>query len=190
MSQKFIAFLYRMKHIERWALMRNTQKENIAEHSYYVAVLAHTLGVIRRDVFGVPCEPERFALCALYHDISEILTGDMPTPIKYFNPAIRDAYHQVEKISNEKLVSHLPEEMRHEWEGLLNEDGEAKNIVHAADKLSAYLKCVEEVFAGNREFQCAKDQTEAALKDMHMPEVDYFLREFAPALELTLDEME
>lgn len=190
MSQKFIAFLYRMKHIERWALMRNTQKENIAEHSYYVAVLAHTLGVIRRDVFGVDCDPDRFALCALYHDISEILTGDMPTPIKYFNPAIREAYRQVEQVSNEKLLSHLPDEMRPEWEGLLEQDPDSRVIVHAADKLSAYLKCVEEVFAGNREFECAKEQTEAALREMNMPEVDYFLREFAPALELTLDEME
>ena len=190
MSKKFFAFLYRMKHIERWALMRNTKKENIAEHSYYVAVLAHALGVIRRDVFGVPCEPEQFALSALYHDISEIMTGDMPTPIKYFNPAIRDAYHQIERVSNEKLLSHLPDTMRPEWERVIEGDAEVRDIVHAADKLSAYLKCVEEVFAGNREFQCAKEQTEAALRDMHMPEVDYFLREFAPALELTLDEME
>ena len=137
-----------------------------------------------------PCSQTTNLLSLIYHDISEILTGDMPTPIKYFNPAIRDAYHQVEKISNEKLMSHLPDEMRPEWEELLETEGEVKAMVHAADKLSAYLKCVEEVKAGNSEFKKAKASILSDLKGLKRREVDYYLKEFAPAYELTLDELD
>ena len=191
MAKKFFAFLSRMKYIERWSLMRSTQTENIAEHSYYVAVLAHALGVIRRDVFGKPCDPEQCATGALYHDIPEILTGDLPTPIKYFNPEIRGAYRRVEQIATEKLLAELPEQMRGSVAGLVREqDPGVRELVRAADKLSAYLKCVEEMRMGNREFSCAKAQQEQALHAMRLPEVEYFLSEFAPAFELTLDELQ
>lgn len=189
MNENFFAYISRMRYISRWSLMRNSLPENIQEHSHMVAVLAHALGVIRRDIFGIPCDPERAATVALFHDSSEILTGDLPTPIKYHSDEIRDAYKQVEKLACDQLLNTLPEEMRPTYEPLLKEDDSVRDLVKAADKLSAYIKCIEERKAGNNEFVSAEAQTRKILVDTQMPEVDYFLLHFIPAFELTLDEL-
>ena len=185
----FYALMARMKNISRWALMRSVMPENVQEHSHMVAVLAHALAVIRRDVFGIDCDPNACAAAALFHDASEILTGDLPTPIKYNNPKIMTAYRQVEAAASEKLLSMLPAEMQPAYEPLLNgSDPEVRRIVKAADKLSAYIKCIEERRAGNDEFRQAELRTLVTLRDYDMPEVDYFLKVFIPAFEKTLDE--
>lgn len=184
----FFAYMARMKYITRWSLMRNSVNENIQEHSHMVAVLAHALAVIRRDVFGGKADPEACACAALFHDATEIFTGDLPTPIKYFDPEIRSAYHRVEEAAAEKLLGMLPEELRGAYEPLLREeDGEVRAMVKAADKLAAYLKCREELAAGNSEFADAEKETLALLRAMEMPEVDWFLTNFAGAFGLTLD---
>ena len=191
MKENFFAFISRMRYIGRWSLMRNSLPENIQEHSHMVAVLAHALGVIRRDVFHVPCNPDEAATVALFHDSAEILTGDLPTPIKYHSNEIRDAYKEVEALACRKLLATLPAELRGAYEPLL--DGETEERVHdlvkAADKLSAYIKCIEERKAGNNEFLSAEAQTRKLLEESHMPEVDYFLEHFIPAFELNLDEL-
>lgn len=184
----FFAYMARMKYITRWSLMRNSVPENIQEHSHMVAVLAHALAVIRRDVFGGKADPEACACAALFHDATEIFTGDLPTPIKYFDPEIRSAYHRVEDAAAEKLLGLLPEELRGAYEPLLREeDEEVRAMVKAADKLAAYLKCREELAAGNSEFADAEKETLALLRAMEMPEVDWFLTNFAGAFGLTLD---
>ena len=187
----FFAYLSRMRYINRWGLMRNTFQENVQEHSHMVAVLAHTLAVIRRDVLGRPADPGLAAAAALYHDAPEILTGDLPTPIKYYSPDIRDAYKQVEQVSADKLLDMLPAELRGAYEPLVREDydPDTRALVKAADKLSAYIKCVEELKAGNNEFRQAAEQTLEALKGYGLPEVDYFMDRFLPAFGLTLDEL-
>ena len=168
--------------------MRNSVSENIQEHSHMVAVLSHALGVIRRDVFGKPCNPDACAAAALFHDASEIFTGDLPTPIKYHTSAIRDAYHQVESEATERLLGMLPEELRPAYAPLLREeDPEVRRIVKAADKLSAYIKCLEELESGNNEFGDAAGETLEALRAMEMEEVSWFLEHFAEAFGLTLD---
>ena len=191
MKENFFAYISRMRYIGRWSLMRNSLPENIQEHSHMVAVLAHALGVIRRDVFHVPCNPDEAATVALFHDSSEILTGDLPTPIKYHSNEIRDAYKEVETLACRMLLDTLPEELRGAYEPLL--DGETEERVHdlvkAADKLSDYIKCIEERKAGNNEFLSAEAQTRKLLEESHMPEVDYFLEHFIPAFELNLDEL-
>lgn len=185
---KFFAYISRMKYITRWSLMRNSVSENIQEHSHMVAVLSHALGVIRRDVFGKPCNPDACAAAALFHDASEIFTGDLPTPIKYHTSAIRDAYHQVESEATERLLGMLPEELRPAYAPLLREeDPEVRRIVKAADKLSAYIKCLEELESGNNEFGDAAGETLEALRAMEMEEVSWFLEHFAEAFGLTLD---
>lgn len=190
MTYNFFAYISRMRYIERWSLMRNSLPENIQEHSHMVAVLAHALGIIRRDVFNQPCDPDKCAAAALYHDCSEILTGDLPTPIKYHSPEIMQAYKQVEEIANEKLINTLPKELRDAFSVYMHEDdAEIKAIVKAADKLSAYIKCIEERKAGNNEFLSAEKQTRAKLDESDMPELKYFLENFIPAFELTLDEL-
>ena len=191
MSYNFFAYLSRMRYIERWSLMRNALPENIQEHSHMVAVIAHALGVIRRDVMGVPCDPEEYAAVALYHDCSEILTGDLPTPIKYHSAKIKGAYDEVEQLACEKLLSTLPEQMRAAFEPYLNGSSarHCHDLVKAADKLSAYIKCIEERKAGNSDFISAERRTREALEAYHLPEVDYFLLYFIPAFELTLDEL-
>ena len=190
-SYSFFAYLSRMRYISRWGLMRNTFQENIQEHSHMVAVLAHALAVIRRDVLGKQADPGLAAAAALYHDAPEILTGDLPTPIKYYSPDIRDAYKQVEKVSADKLAAMLPQELRPAFDPLLREDydPDTRALVKAADKLSAYIKCVEELKAGNAEFRQAAEQTLEALKGYGLPEVDYFMERFLPAFGLTLDEL-
>ena len=191
MSDNFFAYISRMRYIGRWSLMRNSLPENIQEHSHMVAVLAHALGVIRRDVFGVPCDPNEAAAAALYHDSSEILTGDLPTPIKYHSADIMGAYKQVERLACEKLLATLPDELRPAYEELLTGETQERlhDLVKAADKLSAYIKCIEERKAGNNEFLSAEKQTRAILEASPLPEVAYFLEHFIPAFELNLDEL-
>ena len=191
MSENFFAYISRMRYIGRWSLMRNSIPENIQEHSHMVAVLAHALGVIRRDVFGGDCDPNECATAALYHDCSEILTGDLPTPIKYHSSEIMGAYKQVEKLACDKLLKTLPDELQGAFEPMLVGETQERlhDIVKAADKLSAYIKCIEERRAGNDEFLSAERQTRAALEASPMPEVKYFLEHFIPAFELTLDEL-
>ena len=155
-----------------------------------VAVLAHALAVIRRDVYGGAIDPGEVAVAALYHDAPEILTGDLPTPVKYFNPDIQAAYKQVEAVSADKLLGMLPDEIRPAFTPYLKEEpGEVHDLVKAADKLSAYIKCVEELKMGNNEFRQAAEQTLELIKASGLPEVDYFVEYFLPAFELTLDEL-
>lgn len=191
MADHFFAYLSRMRYIQRWGLMRNTFQENIQEHSHMVAVLAHALAVIRRDVFGREADPGAAAAASLFHDAPEILTGDLPTPVKYYNPEIRGSYQQVEDVSARKLLSMLPEELRPAYAPWLlgDYDPELHALVKAADKLSAYIKCVEELKAGNAEFRQAAQQTRKALEESPLPEVRYFMEEFLPGFSLTLDEL-
>ena len=190
MKSHFFAYMSRMRFIQRWALMRNTAPENVQEHSHQVAVLAHALAVIRNEKFGGHLDPGVVAAAALYHDASEILTGDMPTPIKYDNPAIRTAYKDVEAVASRRLLEMLPPELQPAYEPLLLEtDGEVRQVVKAADKLSAYIKCVEELKAGNNEFREAAGQTRKALEGYGLPEVAYFLETFLDSFSLTLDEL-
>ena len=191
MSDNFFAYISRMRYIVRWSLMRNSLPENIQEHSHMVAVIAHALGAIRRDVFGIECDPNECAAVALFHDSSEILTGDLPTPIKYHSSDIMGAYKQVEKLACEKLLSTLPDELRPAYEPLIGGETEERlhDIVKAADKLSAYIKCIEERKAGNNEFLSAEKSTKAILDESQLPEVKYFMDRFIPAFELDLDEL-
>lgn len=186
----FYALIARMKNIRRWELMRSIQPENVQEHSHMVAVIAHALAVIRRDVFGRDCDPNAAAAAALFHDASEILTGDLPTPIKYYDPNIMTAYRRVEAAASKKLLDMLPEAMRPAYEPLLQEtDPELKRLVKAADKMSAYIKCIEERRAGNDEFLQAEQKSLQALRGYGLPEADYFIDHFIPAFERTLDEL-
>lgn len=193
MGYNFYAMLSRMKYITRWSLMRNTRTENISEHSYDVAVISHALAVLTNRRYGGNVDVSRCVFLALYHDAPEILTGDMPTPVKYFNPAIREAYHQVEAVSSRKLLSMLPDDLKEEYEPLLLPDekwAEERKIVKAADKLSALIKCVEECGQGNNEFKKARRTLENCVHDLRLPAAECFLTEFLPAYELTLDEQD
>ena len=192
MAWNFFAYLSRMRYIRRWGLMRNTFSENIQEHSHMVAVIAHALAVIRREVYGGQIDPGQAAVAALFHDAPEILTGDLPTPVKYYNPEIRDSYKQVEAVSAQKLLGMLPSHLRGSYTPWLTEDydPDLRALVKAADKLSAYIKCVEELKAGNGEFRKAAQQTRSALDASHLPEVAYFMEHFLPGFSLTLDELE
>lgn len=191
MDNNFFALISRMRYISRWGLMRNSLPENIQEHSHMVAVIAHALGVIRRDVYGIPCNPDQCASVALYHDASEILTGDLPTPIKYNNQEIMAAYHEIEDLASEKLLRMLPSELQSSFEPIMIGEAarELHPIVKAADKLSAYIKCIEERKAGNNEFLSAEKQTRESLLQSDLPEVKYFMENFIPAFEKTLDEL-
>ena len=191
MKIHFFAYMGRMRFINRWALMRNSYTENIQEHSHQVAVLAHALAVIRNTYFDGQLDEGQVTVAALYHDASEILTGDLPTPIKYYNPSIRDAYKQVESIACDKLVNMLPEELRCTYDEILQPtDPEIEELVKVADKLSAYIKCMEELKAGNTEFRRAAEQTAAALDQYDLPELNYFREHFMDSFKLTLDELE
>ena len=191
MANEFYALMGRMRYITRWGLMRNTFSENIQEHSHQVAVLAHALALIRREILHLEGpNPDRCAVAALYHDASEILTGDLPTPIKYYNPDIKVAYKQVERIAGERLLDMLPPALRACYAPLVLEDEpEVMPIVKAADKLSAYIKCVEEQKAGNTEFDSAAGLTLQALKDLRMPELDWFMENCLEAFSLNLDQL-
>ena len=186
----FFALLSRMKYIGRWGLMRSVSGENVAEHTLQVAMFVHGLAVIGNEKFGGAVDPARAALAALYHDASEILTGDLPTPVKYDNPDIKDEYKKVERVADEKLLGMLPEELRGSFTEAFFPDPVTERLVKAADKLSAYFKCMEELGAGNGEFRSALATTRAALQAMAMPEVDYFLDQFGDSFDLTLDELQ
>ena len=191
MANEFYALMGRMRYITRWGLMRNSFSENISEHSHMTAVLAHALALIRREILKLPTpDPDRCAVAALYHDASEILTGDLPTPIKYYNPDIKDAYKQVERIAGNRLLDMLPEELRASYEHLvLEDDEEVLPFVKAADKLSAHIKCLEEQKAGNTEFDSAAKQTWEAMKAMARPELDWFLDNCLRAFALNIDQL-
>ena len=190
--EKFYAYLDRMKFIRRWQLMRSTREENIMEHSHSVAVLTHALCAVERGVFGGEVDSEKAVLYALYHELSEVMTGDLPTPVKYFNVSIHGEYEKLETLAVEKIEKTLPPEMRGELSPYLKADkaSEEYTFVKAADKLSAYIKCVEEGKAGNTEFKKAAEQIMAALEDMKMEELGYFTEGFLPAFGLTLDELQ
>ena len=191
MANEFYALMGRMRYITRWGLMRNTFSENISEHSHMAAVLAHALALIRRDILQLPTpDPDRCAVAALYHDASEILTGDLPTPIKYYNPDIKEAYKQVERIAGNRLLDMLPAQLRDSYEHLVLEDeAEVLPFVKAADKLCAHIKCLEEQKAGNTEFDTAAKQTWESLKAMKRPELDWFLDNCLGAFALNLDQL-
>lgn len=191
MSSNFFAILSRMKYINRWGLMRNTISENISEHSLETAFIAHLLAVLRNKRFDGNVNPERCALLAMYHDTTEILTGDLPTPVKYFNPDIKSAYDAVEQTAIDQMISYLPNDIRSEYLPLFEkqqEDSELWTLVKGADKLSALIKCIEERNMGNNDFINAEKSTLNSIKAMNIPEVDLFLEEFLPNYNLTLDE--
>lgn len=185
----FFAMLTRMKYISRWALMRNTERESLSEHSLDTAVIAHALAVIGRNIYGADTDPERAAVLAMYHDVPEILTGDMPTPVKYFTAGLRNEYAEVERKAGERLLSMLPDEISDSYRALLLPDAASPEhrYVKAADKLSALIKCIEERKAGNMEFSAAEQSTLASIHAMDMPEAEYFINNFIPAFSLTLD---
>jgi 5'-deoxynucleotidase len=189
---KFFAFINRMKYIKRWALMRSIREENIMEHSHQVAVIAHALALIKNKMFNGTVDVNKVVMLAQYHEVGEVITGDLPTPIKYFNPEIKSAYKDLEKNACEKILNMLPEDLREEYNQYIipNTDTQEYLIVKYADRLCAYLKCVEEIKAGNSEFKKARASILSDLKGMKSKEVDYFLKEFAPAYELTLDELD
>lgn len=189
-NNHFYAMLSRMKYINRWGLMRNTRSENISEHSLEVAYIAHALGVINNEIFGGNLPAERLAILGMYHDVTEIITGDMPTPVKYYSPVIRNAYSEVEHVAKDEMLSGLPEIMRKHYDKVLLETDEEEDLwkyVKGADKMSALIKCIEEQQMGNQDFADAAESIELTLRNMHIPEVDYFMEEFLPAYRLTLD---
>lgn len=188
----FFAHLSRLKLINRWPLMRNVRTENVSEHSLQVAMVAHALAAIKNRKFGGNVNAERIALLAMYHDASEVLTGDLPTPVKYFNSQIAQEYKAIEKIAQQKLVDMVPEELRDIFAPLIDEHAysdEEKSLVKQADALCAYLKCLEELAAGNNEFLLAKSRLEATLEARRSQEMDYFMEIFVPSFHLSLDEI-
>lgn len=188
----FFAHLARMKLIQRWPLMRSVSTENISEHSLQVAFVAHALAVIKNKKFGGDVNPERIAILGMYHDTSEVLTGDLPTPVKYYNPEIAKEYKKIEAAAEQKLLSMLPEEFQEDFAPYLvsqSAHSEDAKIVKQADTICAYLKCLEELSAGNHEYALAKKRLDITLKERHTPEMDYFLNTFAPSFELSLDEI-
>ena len=188
---RFYAYLSRMKYINRWALMRNSMEENLCEHTLETAYIAHALGLISNRRCGGRVDIERLVLAAMYHDCSEILTGDLPTPVKYDNPQIKSAYKALEAVAEDKLISMLPEDIRGDYRPLFGEQEDEKisELLRAADKLSAVIKCIQEEKAGNMEFERAKASQLAAIKAMGSPEADIFVAEFLPAYTLSLDEL-
>ncbi len=190
MENAFFALAARMRNIRRWGLMRNSFEENLLEHSQMTAILAHALAVIRRDVFGREAAPEACAAAALFHDMSEIITGDLPTPVKYLNEDIRSSYKAVEAQAEGQLLALLPQGMRPAYADLLQGGaGEVRELVKAADKLAAYVKCIEELRAGNEEFRSAEAQIRETLEASPLPEIGYFMEHFLPAFGMTLDEL-
>lgn len=187
----FYAMLSRMKYINRWGLMRNTREENLSEHSLEVAFIAHALGIINNEVFNGSINADRLAILGMYHDVTEIITGDMPTPVKYYNSEIRTAYKEVEKAAGQEILTGLPENIRKRYNNLLTESETEKELwiyVKAADKLSALIKCIEERKMGNTDFFKAEQSTLDSIKNMGIAEADYFIKHFIPAYSMTLDE--
>ena len=192
MRYDFYAYMDRMKYIKRWQLMRSLREENIMEHSQGVAILAHALAVIRNKLFGGSVSVEKTVLYAIYHETSEVITGDLPTPIKYYNRNILGAYKELERTAAERVTQTLPKELREELAPfvLADEESEEYKLVKAADRLSAYIKCLEELRSGNKEFSKAKKTIEKDLHSKNMPEVEYFFEKFIPSFSLALDELE
>lgn len=188
MKNHFYAVMSRMKNIYRWGLMRNTRRENLSEHSLEVAQIAHALAIIGNKRFGKNYDVNYAATVAMYHDTSEIITGDMPTPIKYYNDEIKAAYKQIEAAAEKQLLEMLPADFKEDFSGIYSPDEETQRLVKAADKLSALVKCIEELNMGNKEFAVAEKTIRKALNQLKMPEVDVFLKEFIPSFELSLDE--
>ena len=191
MANEFFALMGRMRYITRWGLMRNSFSENLTEHSYMTAILAHALALIRRDILKLEGpDPDRCAVAALYHDASEILTGDLPTPVKYYNADIKTAYKQVERIAGNRVLDMLPQELRSCYEhDVLEDDRVVRPIVKAADKLSAHIKCLEEQKAGNTEFDFAAKQTWESMKEMNLPELEWFLQNCLAPFTMNLDQL-
>ena len=189
MESKFFAFMSRMRFIDRWSLMHNTFRENNAEHSLMTAFIAHGLAIIENEKFGGSFDACKIGMIGAYHEASEVITGDMPTPIKYFSPEMRDAYKSVESVARETILSTLPEEFRGEYDGIINATPEEYRLVKYADKLTAYIKCVEETSNGNSEFKKAAKTIEKELRAYKSKSVDYFLDTFVPPFALTLDDL-
>ena len=188
----FFAYLSRMRFIGRWGLMHSTRPENIQEHSLRVAMIAHALGVVRNRLFAGGVSPERLAVLAMYHDAGEVLTGDLPRPVKYFNPEIETSYRRIETVARERLLGMVPDPLRAEYAALFRQESASsveRELVKAADKLCAYMKCLEEVTAGNREFVEAEKTLRQTIEAIDLPEVHYFVQTFVPSFRLTLDEL-
>ena len=186
----FFAYLNRLKLINRWSLMRNTQQENDAEHSLQVAMIAHAIAVIGKERYGRDIDPEHVLALAVYHDVTEVMTGDLPTPVKYYSGELRNAYRKMEEMAADRLLTMLPDEMREEYTPYLKQDeGPEHRIVKAADRIAAWIKCTEEKRAGNHEFDYAAVNVRKSIEAEKLPEVQDFLNEYLPAYELTLDEL-
>ena len=188
MKSNFYAVMSRMKNIYRWGLMRNTRRENLSEHSFEVAQIAHALAVINNKRFGGSIDPYYTAVAAMYHDTSEIITGDMPTPIKYYNEEIKSAYKQIEASAEAQLTDMLPDDFKDEFQKIYSPDSETRRLIKAADKISALIKCTEELNMGNREFEVAARSTRKHIKEMNLPEAEVFREEFLPGFSLCIDE--
>ena len=189
MKSHFYAILSRMKNIYRWGLMRNTRQENLSEHSLEVAYIAHALALIKNRRLGGNVDPNFIAAAAMLHDTGEIITGDLPTPIKYYNADIKSVYKNIESIAEARLISLLPEDLRDDFKPLYSPGDEAKKIIKAADKISALIKCIEETESGNREFGAAKKSTLQAIKELNLPEAEIFIDEFMDSFYLPIDDM-
>ena len=191
MKYHFFAYISRLKYIKRWNLMRNTREENVQEHSHNVAAIAHALCLIANNIYGKDISEKDVLACAVYHEAGEVITGDLPTPIKYFNDDITKSYKNIEKYAEDTLTDMLPEELKGDLERYIKGDvpEDVRKIVKAADRLAAYIKCVEEKSSGNREFDKAAVRTLKAINDMNMPEAEYFIENFLPSYEMTLDEL-
>ena len=187
----FFAYMARMKFIQRWGVMRNTQSENIQEHSLQAAILAHALAVIARDQFGRDVDPERVMALAVFHDASEVITGDLPSPIKHHDPELSSTYGRIEEAARERLTAMLPDDMRDVYRPLLlcKDRPQHVQLVKAADKLCSYLKCLEELKGGNEEFTHARDAIEGEIEAIDLPEVAWFMERFVTSFSLTLDEL-
>lgn len=188
MQSHYYAMLSRMKNINRWGLMRNTRSENLSEHSLEVAYIAHCLALLGKKRLGKNVSPEQVAVAAMFHDTSEIITGDMPTPIKYYNPEIKEAYKKIEAVAENQLIDMLPEDLREDFEDIYRTDKQTEVYVKAADKISALIKCIEEVKMGNLEFKDAERSTRKTIEALDMPEAKMFMEEFIDSFYLTLDE--
>ncbi len=192
MKSHFFAYMSKMKYIKRWGIMRNTVEENIQEHSLQAAMIAHALALIKNRMFGGNVNPERVMALAVYHEAGEVITGDLPTPIKYFNPEINKEYKKIEAIAEDALWHMLPDELQYDYEVLIKDqaqEAEHYQLVKAADKICAYIKCIEEIGTGNDGFKKARQTLEKTIKSLKMPEVDYFMATFIDSFSLTLDEL-
>ena len=187
---RFFAYIARMKHIKRWGLMPSSREENIQEHSLQVAMIAHALALLQNKHYGGTLDPEHIMAIAVYHETGEVITGDLVTPIKYFNEDIKTAYKNIEAIAEDRMISMLPEDMREDYRALIQpKNEEEKRIVKAADKIAAYTKCLEEIRSSNKEVSMAEKALRKTIDEMHMPVVDEFMRVFIPDFNVTLDEL-